>query len=311
MFLTHAYYALWSFERLETNIKFSEWSLTYGNFFRWGGGYSVFNKWPNGFGVPAVDLTVPPFDCSISYWGSTFFNDDNVYSPDKIDEYVVNPQVKTSQPSTSSYLWSAQTDPQQILKDEIGQSFLYSFPFDGVKLADNYAQRLNVLHALKYSNHTFDLSINVKNYARTREYDASGVLESDTGWVITNLADGTGLTTTGVYRVQVSSNIVRSRFEGYYTYDIDTTRFESEYETNAGLIDVMRGYVETFNTVDGSEYDAEVSLIEDAGSFSNQVSEPTLGSNGGFQRRRGFYRFATSLKEMTMEDLADLYQVPY
>jgi len=333
MIFAHAYYALWSFETLENNIRFCDWSLTVSSGLRrWGGGYALLSaglhnerdEWCSGyynpFGFPKTPIMFP---CTYGHkelyvaggWpdkGFSSFYD--VYSPNKIDSYVLNPQLKTTAPSSQDYNLYYESDPQQAIKNHTGDDVLYS-NFVGVKYADIFGQKLRVLNALRYSDKHFDLSVNVKSYRREKDYNSSGSLTSDTGWVVTDLADGTGMNTTASYRkYKDSNNVIRSRVEQYYTCDIDMSRFDSVYDIDSNLIDVVRAYLYEHHTIDGSEYDGSITTIQDGMSIINRVSgEPsTIPDQGGtYIREKRFYRFATSLKEMTFEDLANHYQVPY
>ena len=265
---------------------------------------------------------MPRFNCSYGHQDS-MFGENNAYSPDKIQEAVINPSPVVDPPNFDFYydtLFKNQSDQNQAIKNAIGSDFLYDGQYanmKGVRLSDNYKQKLEVMNAMRYTSYPpFGCFINIQTHTRTRIYSSTtGELESDSGYVTADST--TSLPDFGYYYIATGNNHVTERGQRYTTFDVDFSG-HIFIANSEDLIENIWLYRE--DIIEGVKtYYSKIMKLEDGGSYT--IDEPpapivdydeTYKANTyGIHYTYPLNMYATSLKEMTMEDLANHYQVPY
>ena len=261
---------------------------------------------------------------------STKYLNRQAFIPDSVQSIVVNPQPTNTEPVIADHLMGSALIPEfmEIIKDEIGATAIYSTLASGVRLVDNYNQRMEVNNAFRYfdgmPNETY--WGNIKNgvrYTRTIYYSSDGTTTSDD----TTTSEITHSSEPSSYQIRVSGSgndyyiskrvIITVSFEADIAFVPAQPNFPPEQYPyfEADLFEKIRFYLRE-KTYDNSEYvfDKEV-LATTNGDVVNLTAPMPSGypmdSTGTYTNYANYYRETFEMKNLSVADLAGIYGLPY
>jgi len=253
---------------------------------------------------------------------TTEYIDRRAFIPDSVQSIVTNPQPTNTPPVIDDHLMGSALIPEfmEIIKEEIGADAIYSKAASGVRLYDNYKQRMDVNNAFRYFDELWN---NIRNGIRTTRnitYDEDGNATSDETTTV-DIDDykieafhGKGYSLDGDDYYLSSETIITVTYDfdfAYRKYDNPDSTYPW-YEVD--LFENVRLYRKSKTQETDFLYDDFVLIVKDQDSVTVQAPEPTgIPSEGsvGFNNTIAYYRATFEMKNLSVADLAGIYGLPY
>ena len=253
----------------------------------------------------------------------TVYLDRVAFIPDSVESIVENPQPTYTEPVIADHLMGSLSfnDYIDIIKDEIGATSVYSDEASGIRLYNNYKQRMDVNNAFRYLEGLWN---NIRNGVKTtREirYNEDGSTQSDDTTTVgindykTEASHSKGYGTDDDDNFYLSGETIIT-----VTYDFDFAYREIDnpddiypwYEVD--LFDKVRLYRKSKTDTTDYLYDDDVLIVRDEDNITLQADEPTESPSEGsqyFKNTIGYYRASFEMKNLSVAGLASIYGLPY
>ena len=256
---------------------------------------------------------------------STVYLGRPAFIPDSVESIVVNPQPTYTEPVMTDHLMTQGSLPipeyLEIIKDEIGATSIYSDSASGIRLYNNYKQRMDVNNAFRYLEELWnDIRNGVKTTREIRWDEDGNVTRDDTTTISINdykteAYYGIGYSKDGDDNFYLSRKTIVT-----VTYDFDFAyrKYDNPddvypwYEVD--LFEKVRLYRKSKTLTTDYLYDDDVLLVNDKDSITVQADEPTespSGDTGFFQNTIAYYRSSFEMKNLSVAGLASIYGLPY
>jgi hypothetical protein len=253
---------------------------------------------------------------------TTEYLDRRAFIPDSVQSIVVNPQPTNVEPVIADHLMGSALIPEfmEIIKDEIGADSIYSKAASGVRLYDNYKQRMDINNAFRYFNELWNTIRNGVKTTREIEYDEGGNTTSDETTTV-DIDDykieafhSKGYILDGDDYYLSSETIITVTYDfdfAYRKYDNPDSTYPW-YEVD--LFENVRLYRKSKTQETDFLYDDFVLIVKDQDSVTVQAPEPNeIPSEevSYFSNTIAYYRASFEMKDLTVADLAGIYGLPY
>jgi len=257
---------------------------------------------------------------------TTEYIDRRAFIPDSVQSIVTNPQPTNTPPVIDDHLMGSALIPEfmEIIKEEIGADAIYSEAASGVRLVDNYNQRMDINNAFRYFDELWNTIRNGVKTTRVIEYDEDGSTQSDE---TTTVDIDDDYSTEALY----SKSYDLDEDEDYYlsgetiitvTYDFDfayrdnlpsQTPFAYPwYEVD--LFENVRLYRKSKTQSTDFLYEDAILIVEDEDTVTVQAPEPIGTPSEGstfFSNTIAYYRATFEMKNLSVAGLANMYGLPY